>query len=379
MICLPNIRLFAGLGAALSLLATPLVAADFFKSQKAQFKVDIIASGLDHPWGLAFLPDGALLVTERMGAMRLIDKNGISDPLAGLPKIAAFGQGGLLDVVLDPDFDNTSRIFFTYSEPGKEGSGTAVASAILSRDGKPELSFRKTIFSMGKKTFSRHHFGSRIAFAPDKSMFVTIGERGERDRAQDPTDHAGSVIHINRDGSIPASNPFKDGKGGLPEIWSIGHRNPQGAAIHPASGELWTVEHGAHGGDEINTPKPGKNYGWPVISFGRHYSGLKIGIGNKAPGMEQPVFYWDPSIAPSGLAFYSGRKFKGWKDNLFVGALKYKMLVRLELKNRKVVHEERLLQNKYGRIRDVRNGPHGGLWLLTDQNDGKVLRLMPAN
>ncbi len=379
MIYLGNIRLFAGLGAALSLLAPPLVAADLFNSQKAGFNVDIIASGLDHPWGLAFLPDGALLVTERRGAMRLIDKNGISDPLAGLPKIAAFGQGGLLDVAMDPDFDKTSRIFFTYSEPGKEGAGTAVASAILSRQGKPKLANRKTIFSMSRKTNSRHHFGSRIAFAPDKSMFVTIGERGDRARAQDPQDHAGSVIHINRDGSIPSTNPFKDGKKGLAEIWSIGHRNAQGAAIHPVSGELWTVEHGARGGDEINIPKPGRNYGWPVISYGRHYSGLKIGIGTKAPGMEQPAYYWDPSIAPSGLAFYSGEKFKGWKNNLFVGALKYKMLVRLELNHGKVVHEERLLQNKYGRIRDVRSGPHGGLWLLTDQNDGKVLRLTPAN
>jgi glucose/arabinose dehydrogenase len=359
-------------------IASAAMAQGIFDSQKARFKVEIMAKNLNHPWAMAFLPGGGLLITERAGTLRLWKNGQLSRPIRGLPKISAGGQGGLLDVALDPDFKTTSRIFLTFSQVGKGGRGTAVASARLSLKGTPELNNLRIIFSMNRKTNAGVHFGSRIAFAPDKSMFVTIGERGERDRAQDAHDHAGTVIHINRDGTIPANNPFIQGRKALPEIWSIGHRNPQGAAIHPKTGELWTVEHGARGGDEINRPKAGNNYGWPVISYGRHYSGAKIGLGTKAPGMEQPVHYWDPSIAPSGLAFYTGNAFRGWKGNLFVGALKYQMLVRLELKGGKVVHEERLLRNKFGRIRDVRSGPNGALWLLSDDENGKLLRLIPV-
>ncbi len=354
-------------------------AAEIVVSESEKIKIDTMVRGLNHPWGMAFLPGNGMLITERPGNLRLIRRGKISKPISGLPKIVARGQGGLLDVAVDPDFKTTSRIFFTFSRPGAGGSATAVASAVLSLSGRPILSGLRIIFTMTKMTNTTRHYGSRIVFAADKSMFITLGERGDRQRAQDPMDHAGSVIHINRDGSIPNNNPYIGSKNEQPEIWSIGHRNPQGAAIHPGTGELWIVEHGAKGGDELNTPKPGKNYGWPKISYGRHYSGLKIGVGTKAPGMEQPFHYWDPSIAPSGLAFYKGKRFKNWKGNLFVGALKHQKLVRLVLKNNRVVREENLFKGKFGRIRDVRSGPHGAIWLLTDERDGKLLRLTPAN
>ncbi len=347
-------------------------------SEAARFKVETIVSGLKFPWGLAFLPDGALLITERSGALRLFQDGKLSKPVSGLPKIAVRGQGGLLDVALDPDFKSTSKIFITFVQSGRGGIGTAVASGRLMRKGNPRLENVKVIFTMERKSRGGRHFGSRIAFAADKTLYFTIGDRGEMDRAQDPKDHAGSLLRINRDGSIPANNPFADGKKGLPEIWAIGLRNIQGATIHPETGLLWTVEHGARGGDEINRPEAGKNYGWPVISYGVHYSGAKIGVGTSAPGMEQPIYYWDPSIAPSGLAFYTGNLFKKWKGNLFVGALKDQMLVRLVMKGNKIVREERLLQGRYGRIRDVRSGPDGALWLLTDDGEGRVLRLTPA-
>lgn len=363
---------------ALSGLQQSASASEIVESESAKIKVDTMVRGLNHPWGMAFIPGNGILITERVGTMRLMRRGKISKPISGLPKIVARGQGGLLDVAVDPDFKSTSRIFFTYSRPGKGGTATAVASAVLSLKGRPRLSGLRVIFTMNKMTSSVHHYGSRIAFAADKSMFVTLGERGDRKRAQDPMDHAGSVIHINRDGSIPNNNPNIGGKNAQPEIWSIGHRNPQGAAIHPDTGELWIVEHGAKGGDELNSPKPGKNYGWPKISYGRHYSGLKIGVGTRAPGMEQPIHYWDPSIAPSGLAIYTGNRFENWKGNLFVGALKHQKLVRLVVKNNRVIHQENLFKGQFGRIRDVRSGPHGALWLLTDERNGRLLRLTPA-
>ena len=359
-------------------LSRSTLASEIVESESAKIKVDTMVRGLNHPWGMAFIPGNGILITERVGNMRLIRGGKISKPISGLPKIVAKGQGGLLDVAVDPDFKSTSRIFFTFSRPGAGGSSTAVASAVLSMSGRPRLSGLRIIFTMNKMTSSTRHYGSRIAFAADKSMFITLGERGDRKRAQDPMDHAGSVIHINRDGSIPNNNPYIGSKNEQPELWSIGHRNPQGAAVHPDTGELWIVEHGAKGCDELNIPKAGKNYGWPVISYGKHYSGLKIGVGTKAPGMEQPVHYWDPSIAPSGLAFYKGNRFKNWKGNLFVGALKHQKLVRLILKNNRIIREENLLEGQYGRIRDVRSGPHGALWLLTDERNGKLLRLTPA-
>ncbi len=365
----------------LMMLAAPLPAvAKTFQAGKTKVNVETIASGLDHPWALAFLPDGALLVTERSGQLRLVSNGEISAPLSGLPKIAAIGQGGLLDVVLDPDFSKNKLIYLTYSEAGPGGAGTAVGRGKLIRNGKStKISGFKRIFRVKKKSSGGRHFGSRMAFAADKTLFVTLGERGDRDRAQDPFDTAGSIIRINRDGSIPSDNPFADGKKASPEIWSTGHRNPQGAAINPASGKYWAVEHGARGGDEINIPIAGKNYGWPKISYGRHYTGFEIGLGKKAPGYEQPEFFWDPSIAPSGMAFYSGKLFPQWQGDVFVGALKYQLLVRLKVRNGKIVGEERYFSRKFGRIRDVRNGPNGALWLLTDSANGKILKITPAS
>ena len=236
----------------------------------------------------------------------------------------------------------------------------------------------KVIFTQSNKTGSEVHFGSRIVLAPDNSLFITVGDRGDRRRAQDPFDHAGSIIRVYRDGSVPLDNPFADGKKGLPEIWSIGHRNPQGATWNPVTNSLWTIAHGARGGDEVNHPEAGKNYGWPVISFGRNYGGSKIGEGTHKPGMEQPVYFWDPSIAPSGFAFYNGDAFPNWKGNLFVGALKYQLLARLELTNGKIKKEERIFTGVFGRIRDVRQGPEGFLYLLTDEFPGALIRVKPG-
>lgn len=365
-------------GLAALVFSTGLVGVSFakeFKSADYRLDVSVLASGLEHPWGLAFLPDGGFLITEREGRMRIVRDGKLSASLAGLPTIAAEGQGGLLDVVLAPDFAKSRLVFFTFSEPRKGAMGTALASGALVMGAKPRLDGVKVLFRQNKPSDGGRHFGSRIVFAPDGTLFLTIGDRGERPRAQDPFDHAGSVIRLNRDGTVPADNPFADGKKAAPEIWSIGHRNPQGAAWNKTRGALVTVEHGARGGDEINRPEKGKNYGWPVISYGRHYWGGRIGEGTHKAGLEQPVHYWDPSIAPSGLAVYQGAPFAKWQGNLLVGALKDEMLVRLVIKDGKVVTEERLLQGAYGRIRDVRVGPKGAIYLLTDDSDGQLLKV----
>ncbi len=365
----------------------PAGAQDRHATQRQDIVVETVASGLDHPWGLAFLPDFAVekaaLVTERSGRLRILVDGDLGPPVAGVPEVAAVRQGGLLDVAVDPDHAENGLIYLTYSARGEGGAGTAVARARLVRDGnRGQLEGLRDIFVMNRFTRSGLHYGSRLAFAPDGTLFVTVGERGERERAQDPFDHAGSVIRIHRDGSVPADNPFAAGGAmagqGAPEIWSTGHRNPQGAAINPADGALWITEHGPRGGDEINRPQPGRNYGWPRIGYGRHYSGARIGVGPAAAGFEQPVHHWDPSIAPSGLAFCSSDLFPAWRGNLFAGALKFQLLVRLELDGDRVTHEERMLKGRYGRIRDVRCGPDGALWLLTDEANGKVLRIIPA-
>lgn len=348
------------------------------RTEKAEIAATVVATGLAHPWGMDFLPDGAILVTEREGALRIVRDGALSEPVAGLPDIAVAGQGGLLDVALSPDFETTGEIFFTFSEPGPGGAGTALGRGVL--DGwdtaAPGLKDVETVFSMNRKTGTTRHFGSRIVFANDGTVFVTTGDRGEGDRAQDLADHAGSVIRVNRDGSVPADNPFAGDPGAAPEIWSKGHRNIQGAALDAETGRLWTVEHGARGGDEINRPEAGRNYGWPRISYGRHYSGAEIGIGTHGEGYEQPVFYWDPSIAPSGLAVYYGEMFPEWNGDILVGALKYQLLSRLDREaDGSISREERMLEGRFGRIRDVSVAPDGSLYLLTDDDPGSIVHV----
>lgn len=347
------------------------------------FKVDaeIVADGLEHPWGLDFLPDGSMLVTERPGRLRIVESGALSEPVMGVPKVAARGQGGLLDVLVSPDFSTTGLIYFTFSEPGSGGSGTALAKARLVRDDRgARLEDVRTIFSMERKTRASHHYGSRVVLNPqDGTLFVSTGDRGIGKRAQDPFDHAGAILRINPDGTIPANNPFGDGSRAFPEIWSKGHRNVQGMAWDTVTGGLLTLEHGAKGGDEVNGPQAGKNYGWPVISYGVNYNGKKIGRGTAAEGYEQPLFYWDPSIAPSGLVAYDGDMFPEWKGDLFAGSLKFRLLSRLDRDEAgRIVGEERLLAGRFGRIRDVIQAPDGSLLLLTDDADGAIVRLARA-
>lgn len=364
--------------ASLMTLALMATAAPIVESEKARFTYTVMTSGLNHPWSLAFLPDGRMLITERAGSLRLLDADGRLDPepISGLPPIHQHGQGGLLDVTLHPDFAANRLIYFSYAEPGLLGYGTAVAKGRLE---KHRLTDVKVIYRMARKTGTRQHFGSRLVFDGEGHLFITQGERGERSRAQDLSDHAGSLIRLNDDGGLPSDNPFVGREDAKPEIYSYGHRNMQGAALNPWSGRLWTHEHGPQGGDEINIPEAGRNYGWPVITYGVNYvTGTRIGEGTHKTGMEQPIYYWVPSIAPSGMAFYSGDRFENWKGDLFVGSLKFQQLVRLELDGDKVTHEERMLQGQLGRIRDVRQGPDGLIYLLTDEDNGKLVRLSPA-
>jgi aldose sugar dehydrogenase len=341
-------------------------------------KVETVAEGLEHPWSLAFMPDGNMLVSERPGRLRIVRNGVLSEPVQGVPEVDARKQGGLLDVVLDPDFAANRTIFLSFSEPRPEGgNGTSVARARLSGDGS-KLEEMKVIFRQQPAIESEAHFGGRIAFAPDGNLFVTLGERYVmRDSAQDLGTDLGKVVRITKDGAPAPGNPFVGKQGALPEIWSYGHRNAQGAAIEPATGLLWTVEHGAQGGDEINRPEAGRNYGWPVITYGKDYDDSKIGEGTAKAGMEQPLHYWDPSIAPSGLAFYEGAMFPQWKGDLLVGALKGQKLVRLDVENGKIVGEEAMLTDLGERIRDVRVGPDGAVYLLTDNPQGRVLRVTP--
>ncbi|WP_188824752.1 PQQ-dependent sugar dehydrogenase [Brucella endophytica] len=373
-------RTTTALAALFTIAGLSSAGAQEFTTQKARIEAETVATGLASPWSLAFLPDGALLVTEKAGTMRIVSNGKVSEPVDGVPEVWDNGQGGLLDVALAPDFAKSGTIYFTFSEPGDGGAGTAIASARLERDGgKARLTDVKTLFSTKKKTSRGQHFGSRIVIAPDGTLFVTFGERGDMERAQDFSDPAGSVLRINADGSVPANNPFADGGKGLPQIWSKGHRNAQGAAWDPLTDALLVTEHGPRGGDEVNSPEAGKNYGWPRIGYGVHYSGAKIGIGTAAEGYEQPLHYWDPSIAPSGLAVYEGEMFPEWKGDLLAGALKYEMLVRLDRDEKgKISGEERLLEGKFGRIRDVRVAPDGSVYLLSDGDDASIVRLSRA-
>jgi glucose/arabinose dehydrogenase len=333
---------------------------------------------------LAFLPDGRMLVTERPGRLRIVAMDGtVSKPISGLPPIVARSQGGLLDVALDPAFTQNNLIYFTFSEPHpRDGDATSVARARLvpaaGADGG-RLEDVRIIFRQQPAADGNMHYGGRIAIARDGRLFVTLGERYRlRDSAQTLDNHLGKVVRIAPDGTVPPDNPFVGKPGIAPEIWSYGHRNPQSAAIHPATGHLWTVEHGARGGDEINTPEPGKNYGWPVITYGRDYSGARIGIGTRKDGMEQPLYYWDPSIAPSGMVFHTGDRVPEWAGSLFVGSLVQTHLARLVLRDGQVVAEERLLTDLAERIRDVRQGPDGAIYVATDSPDGQILRVEPV-
>jgi aldose sugar dehydrogenase len=350
-----------------------------FASSAGQLEVQTVASGLVHPWALAFLPDGRMLVTERPGRMRIVTREGqLSPPLNGVPEVWASGQGGLLDVVTDRSFAQDKTIYFCFAERTDGGGRTAVARAKLN-DADGRLDDVKIIFRQEGPLSSGNHYGCRIVQANDGNLFVTLGEHfSHRNEAQNLGNHLGKVIRIAPDGSAPPDNPFVGRAGAKSEIWSYGHRNEQGLAVNPASGDLWEIEHGPRGGDEVNIIGKGKNYGWPVIGYGIDYSGAKIHESTTREGMEQPVKYWVPSIAPSGMAFYTANLFPKWTGSLFTGALAGKMLVRLSLNGNNVSGEEHLLRNLNERIRDVRQGPDGALWLLTDNSAGRILRVSPA-
>lgn len=358
-----------------SLLFATSLSAQTLKTEKTSLTLEKVAQGLAHPWGLAFLPDGRMLVTERAGKLRYVNADGsLSAPVSGLPDIVVNGQGGLFDVLLHPNYNENKQIYLSYNEPGENGSSTAVALATLVGE---QLEDVKVIFSANPKFNSRHHFGGRLVIQDNQYLFITLGDRGQRrDDAQTLDNHHGKVIRLKLDGSVPKDNPYQQNAAVLDDIWSYGHRNIQGAALHPTTGELWTHEHGPQGGDEINITRATLNYGWPVITYGEEYGGGKIGQTAK-DGMEQPLHYWTPSIAPSGMTFYLDEAIPGWKNSLLVGSLRFGQLVRLELDGEKVSHEERIMIGQ--RIRDVRQGPDGAVYLLTDQADGQILRLTAAN
>ncbi|ACE85960.1 PQQ-dependent sugar dehydrogenase [Cellvibrio japonicus] len=374
------------LALALCLLgSTPLaLAADtkVVNTQTGKLQVKTIAQGLKNPWGLAFLPDGRMLVTERPGTMRIVSADGkLGAPLNGVPDVVARGQGGLLDVVLAPDFATSNKIYFSYSEPadkskGEKGNSTAVSVATLKGNALENVT---RVFSQKPKVDSSAHFGSRLVWAPDGTLFITLGDRySEKDKAQTLDNHQGKVVRINADGTVPADNPFVKTPGALPEIWSYGHRNVQGAAIHPQTQKLWTGEHGPQGGDELNIDEAGKNYGWPVITYGENYGGGKIGEGTHKAGMEQPTYKWVPSIATVGFIFYTGDKFPQWQNNILLTSLREQTFVRLQLDGDKVVKEERLLKKEVGeRLRHVVQGPDGLVYLISDESNGKIYQLSP--
>jgi glucose/arabinose dehydrogenase len=350
------------------------------QSSAGPLVIETVATGLENPWGLVFLPDGKMLVTERPGRLRVVTPDGrVSAPLAGLPRIAARGQGGLLDVALDPNFATNRMVYLSFAEPREgNGSGTSVARGVLNA-AETALGGTTVIFQQQPAGNTGRHFGSRLVFARDGNLFVTTGDRGNMEMSsQDPNTHVGKVLRLRPDGSVPPDNPFVGRAGYRPEIWSLGHRNAQGAVLNPATGALWTIEHGARGGDEINIVQPGLNYGWPVISYGVEYSGRRIGEGQRKAGLEQPAFHWDPSIAPSGAVFYTGDRFRGWRGSLFTGGLVSQQLIRVTVDGDRIVAQERLLNELDERIRDVRQGPDGFLYLLTDASNGRILRVRPG-
>lgn len=362
------------LGARAASEAPPTPACDATSVRPAgQTQLTTVAGGLANPWGLAFLPDGRMLVSEREGQLRIVGPDGKpSPPIANLPAVAARGQGGLLDVLLDPAFASNHTLYLSYAEAGEGGSGTAVARATLD-PARLALSDLRVIYRQTPKVSGNGHFGNRMLFGTDGLLYISLGDRQKFDPAQDPQQSLGKVVRIRPDGSLPPDNPFAGKTGWLPEIFTLGHRNPQGMTLEPGSSRIWVAEHGARGGDEINLLVPGTNYGWPVISYGRHYTGLKIGEGSEKSGMAQPVCYWDPSIAPGNIAFYSGDKAPAWRGNLFVAALKDQAVYRLVLRDGRVTGSERIEVGD--RVRDIRMGPDGWLYLLTDESNGRILRM----
>jgi glucose/arabinose dehydrogenase len=370
------ILLFTLTAVAVFVFPRELLVLQGYHADNQKFSVEVVAKGLNHPWGLAFLPDGRMLVSERSGNIRLISTQGeISEPLAGVPRVHHQGQGGLLGVAIDPDFSMNRAVYFSYSEPEGSLSGTAVARAVLMEDGLKDV---QVIFRQQPKVKGDGHYGSRLVFAKDGTLFITLGERQHyADQSQLLSSHMGKVVRIHKDGNIPSDNPYSNSKEAKPEIWSYGHRNIQGAALHPATGKLWLHEHGPRGGDEVNIAEATKNYGWPKACYGSHYSGEDIPDAHAPHGYVEPVYHWSPSIAPSGMAFYTGGVFPQWQNSLLVGALAGEYLARLELEGEKVRHEEKLLTGMGKRIRDVVQGPDGLVYLLTDEENGHVLRLVP--
>ena len=359
-----------------TLIAVSPAAAQTYRSDDHSFRVVKVVEGLEQPWSVSFLPDGRMLVTEKAGRLRMVEKGKLNAaPVAGMPQVTVHGQGGFFDAIPHPDFARNGLVYLSYAAKGDDGVGTELARGRLVEN---RLENVQVLFRQSPKGNRGQHFGGRIVFDRAGFVYLTLGDRGEMPRAQRPDDHAGSVIRLHDDGRVPQDNPFAGKPGWKPEKFTLGNRNMQGAALHPQTGMLWTHEHGPQGGDEVNVIRAGVNYGWPVITYGVNYGiGTKIGEGTAKQGMAQPLYYWVPSIAPSGMAFYSGDKFPKWNGNLFVGALRSQMLVRLQLDGEKVVKEERLLSGALGRIRDVRMGPDGFLYLVTDESAGIVARLEP--
>jgi glucose/arabinose dehydrogenase len=345
-------------------------------TQTGRIRIETVTSGLNHPWGMAFLPDGAMLVTEREGSLRLVTAAGMISPaIGGVPEVFAQGQGGLLDIAIEPQFADSRRVYFSYAEAGEGGAGTAVARGRLNA-ARTALEDVGVIFRQQPKVSGGNHFGSRLVFARDGTLFVTLGERFKFDPAQDLKSHLGKIVRINRDGSVPPDNPFVGRADARPEIWSYGHRNSQGAALNPQTGVLWEIEHGPRGGDELNIPEAGKNYGWPLVSWGVHYNGQGIPKPPTRPDLAPSIYQWTPSISPSGMAFYTGDRFRAWRGNVLVGGLTSHAVTRLTLDATRVTGEERIPIG--ARVRDVRQGLDGAIYVLTDEADGALLRLTPG-